>query len=278
MNPAVSCGKLARLDPDGLDRAGPSMVERQVDRGRDPPIGEERQPVDQFLVDLDDVSAGRLHLIHGRQCERVVEGDALACRAHRVSLRAELGGTVPGDLTVALRGARHCGPAVLHHEVAPVPGRGSLDRLHALGELRIALRLIDADQGQRRNDISFRLVGRHGAGRAAGHPAAPGKPPMASAIAPQAAPYSPGFSHSGVCMTFLLRITNRKTFVIGAKNITQTQNYFSFIFANPSNYLRERPHVVVEAYCKLARESSSPPSRVSWVVRVAPAGAQSIPT
>ena len=60
--PVVSCGKLARLDPDGLDRAGPSMVERQVDRGRDPPVGEERQPVDQFLVDLHDVSAGRLHL------------------------------------------------------------------------------------------------------------------------------------------------------------------------------------------------------------------------
>src|SRR5215213_8113714 len=61
-----------------------SMQDGKVEGGRDPPIGEERHPLDQFLVDLDRVGAGGLHLVHSRQRERPIEGDALAIRAHGV--------------------------------------------------------------------------------------------------------------------------------------------------------------------------------------------------
>ena len=61
---------------------------------------------------------------------------------------ADLLSTVSGDLAIPFGRSRHGGPPVLHDEVAPVPGRGCLDRRRAFGELRIALRLVDADQRQ----------------------------------------------------------------------------------------------------------------------------------
>src|SRR5215208_7807801 len=80
----VRCYQLTRVDRDGLHRALSSMQDGQVEGGRDPPVGEERQPLDQLLIDFDRVSAGGLHLVHSRQRERPIEGDALACRAHGV--------------------------------------------------------------------------------------------------------------------------------------------------------------------------------------------------
>src|SRR5215217_4361933 len=92
------------------------------------------------------------------------------------ALNADLVGTVPGGLAVAFRRARHGRPSVLHDEVAPGPGGGGLERGNTLGELRVTFRLIDADQRERRDHGGLGLVGRHGAGRAGRHPAAPVEP------------------------------------------------------------------------------------------------------
>src|SRR5215208_1122654 len=87
-----------------------SMQDGQVEGGRDPPVGEERHPLDQFLVDFDRVGAGGLHFVHSRQRARPIEGDALACRAHGV-VSLELLSLVETALGLAApRSLRRTGP------------------------------------------------------------------------------------------------------------------------------------------------------------------------
>ena len=58
------------------------MPERQIDRGRNASVSEERQSLDEVLVDVHVVRSSRLHAIDRVQRERLVEGNALARGSH----------------------------------------------------------------------------------------------------------------------------------------------------------------------------------------------------
>ena len=92
------------------------MAEGQVDGGGDPLVGEEGQALDQLLVNIDCVGAGRLHLVYGRTertaGQRSRSGVLCASCAHLL-------GAVAGDLTVGFRGAWHRRPPVLADRSPP---------------------------------------------------------------------------------------------------------------------------------------------------------------
>src|SRR5688572_6569388 len=75
--------EFTRINPDGLHRARPAIRKRHIDRGRNAPICEERQPLDEILVNLHDIRTGWLHPINGTQRERAVKSDTLTGRSHR---------------------------------------------------------------------------------------------------------------------------------------------------------------------------------------------------
>lgn len=52
-------------------------------QGRDAPIGEKRQPIDQLLIGVYRVCSRRENLVDRAQGEGASERDGLACRAGR---------------------------------------------------------------------------------------------------------------------------------------------------------------------------------------------------
>ena len=169
------CGfQRLQVDLDRLEGARAAAGERQEDHRRDAAVRHERQALDRLLVSLDHVGAGRLRLVDPAQPERLREGDGLAFGAQGgAGLDANLVGAGARHLPVRLVSSRHRRPAILHDEIAAVVGRGRLEEGNALGEKQIALRLIGADRGQRRDDVGARALVGHHLGLAAGHPAAP---------------------------------------------------------------------------------------------------------
>ena len=73
---------------------------------------------------------------------------SLLVRKACAGLDANLVGAGARHLPVRLVSSRHRRPAILHDEIAAVVGRCRLEEGDALGEKRIALRLIGADRGR----------------------------------------------------------------------------------------------------------------------------------
>jgi hypothetical protein len=58
---------------------------------------------------------------------------------------------------------------------------------------------------------------------------------MASAIAPPTAPYSPGFSHSGVCITFSQEVEKNTVCIDKVKHSTNCRSEVIYIFEEPED-------------------------------------------
>src|SRR5215203_237582 len=70
--------EFARVDRDRLQRAGPTVTQGHEDDGCHASVGQERQPLQKFLVSLNRVGARCLHILNPAQGERMRKREDLA--------------------------------------------------------------------------------------------------------------------------------------------------------------------------------------------------------